>query len=56
MEVLLVKVPEAAASLGISRAKLYELIAEGALPSVCIGGSRRIRLDDLQDFVARLSV
>lgn len=34
MEALLLKVPEAAARLGVSRAKLYELIASGALPAV----------------------
>ena len=34
MEQLLLKVPEAAAQLGISRAKLYELLACGVLPSV----------------------
>jgi excisionase family DNA binding protein len=54
METLLVKVPEAAARLGISRAKLYELMASGALPSVRVDGCRRIRVDDLRDFVANL--
>ena len=54
MEQLLLKVPEAAAQLGISRAKLYELLAHGALPSVKVDGCRRIRAADLRDFVARL--
>ncbi len=55
METLLIKVPEAAAQLGVSRAKLYELIASGALPAVKVDGGRRIRSQDLHDFVARLT-
>ena len=54
MDALLLKVPEAAAQLGISRAKLYGLITSGALPSVRVDGCRRIRRDDLLDFVASL--
>ena len=38
----------------ISRAKLYELMSSGALPSVRVDGCRRIRRDDLVDFVAAL--
>ena len=54
MDALLMKVPEAAAQLGVSRAKLYELIACGALPAVKVDGCRRIRTQDLRDFVADL--
>ncbi len=54
MDALLLKVPEAAAQLGISRAKLYELLSSGALPSVRVDGCRRVRTDDLLDFVANL--
>ena len=54
VDVLLLKVPEAANQLGISRAKLYELIADGTIPAVKIGGCRRIRMDDLHDYVAKL--
>ena len=39
----------------VSRAKLYELIATGALPAVKVDGCRRIRTQDLYDFVARLA-
>jgi excisionase family DNA binding protein len=53
MDALLLKVPEAAAQLGISRAKLYELISNGALPSVRVDGCRRIRREDLLVFVAK---
>ena len=55
MDALLLKVPEAAAQLGISRAKLYELIAAGDLPAVKIGGCRRLRSADLQSYVNRLA-
>lgn len=54
MDALLLKVPEAAAQLGVSRAKLYELIRNGALPSVRVDGCRRIRRDDLLEYVANL--
>lgn len=54
MDALLIKVPEAAAQLGISRAKFYELIASGALPTVKVGGCRRVRTDDLRAYVEGL--
>ena len=55
MDVLLMKVPEAAAALGVSRAKLYELIACGALPAVKVDGCSRVRTEDLVSYVNRLS-
>ena len=54
MDALLVKVPEAAALLGVSRAKLYELIASGALPAVKVDGCRRVRTEDLVSYVNAL--
>ena len=54
MNALLIKIPEAAAQLGVSRAKLYELIASGALPSVKVDGCRRVRTDDLRAYVEGL--
>ena len=39
---LLMTVPEAAEALAISRSKLYELLASGAIASIRIDGSRRI--------------
>jgi len=54
MDAMLLKVPDVVACLGISRAKVYELMASGALPSVRVGGSRRIRAQDLETFVAGL--
>ncbi|HEX5088938.1 MAG TPA: helix-turn-helix domain-containing protein [Nocardioides sp.] len=54
MENLLLKVPEVARSLGISRAKVYELIAAGILTSVKIDGCRRVRATDLRAYVDSL--
>ena len=51
---LLYKVPEAAAALGLSRAKLYQLMAKGELGSVRIASSRRIPATELHAFVERL--
>nr|WP_239067878.1 helix-turn-helix domain-containing protein [Actinomadura bangladeshensis] len=47
-------VPEAAEALAISRSKLYELLASGALRSVRIDGSRRIPLNTLNDYIDAL--
>jgi excisionase family DNA binding protein len=54
VEAMLLKVPEVAQLLGMSRAKIYELMASGALRSVRVDGSRRVRTADVADFVARL--
>lgn len=51
MDNLLLKVPEVAQRLGISRAKVYELISGGRLPSVRIDGCRRVRVSDLAAYV-----
>jgi excisionase family DNA binding protein len=51
MENLLLRVPEVAQRLGISRAKVYELIAAERLPSVKIDGCRRVRSQDLTAYV-----
>ena len=52
---LLYRVSEVASALGLSRAKVYELINSGALHSVRIDGARRFRAVDLEAFVASLS-
>ena len=46
---------EAAQALGIGRTKLYALLATAELPSVRIGGSRRVSVDALTEFVRRLT-
>jgi excisionase family DNA binding protein len=50
--VQLLTVIEAARLLGISRSKLYELLADGELPSVRIGRTRRISVIAIDEFVA----
>jgi excisionase family DNA binding protein len=52
---LLYRISEVASALGLSRAKVYELINSGALRAVRIDGARRIRAVDLEAFVASLS-
>ena len=56
MERLLLRVPEVAERLTMSRSKVYQLIQSGALPSVRIDHSRRVRARDLEAFVAALVV
>jgi excisionase family DNA binding protein len=51
---LLYRVTEVAAALGLSRAKVYQLIQSGALRSVKIDSSRLVRSSDLLAFVADL--
>lgn len=51
---LLVTVIQASEVLGVSRSVVYELMNSARLPSVSIGRSRRIRVKDLEDFVATL--
>ena len=48
---LLLTITEASQVLAISRSKPYELLNSGNLPSVYIGRSRRIRMNDIEEFV-----
>lgn len=45
---------ESARLLRIGRSSLYELLRTGAVPSVKLGRSRRIRVDALLDYVDSL--
>jgi len=45
---------EAAEALGISRSKLYQLLAAGRLESIRIGACRRIPVDALEQFIGSL--
>lgn len=54
-ERLLYRVSDVASQLSVSRSKVYELMASGALRSVKIDRSRLIRDVDLQEFVDSLS-
>jgi excisionase family DNA binding protein len=47
----LLTIAQAAERLGLSRSKLYELIAAGEISTVRIGRSRRIIPDDLASFI-----
>ena len=51
---LLLTVPESAEALAISRSKLYELLASGAVDSIRIDGSRRVPVEALETYVAAL--
>jgi excisionase family DNA binding protein len=45
-------VPEVAAYLAVSRSKVYQMMDEGVLPFVKLGGNRRIRSSDVEKLVA----
>ncbi|MFI9203919.1 helix-turn-helix domain-containing protein [Streptomyces sp. NPDC053048] len=45
---------EAAQALRFGRSTVYELMADGTLPYVKRGASRRIRVSDLQNYVKNL--
>jgi excisionase family DNA binding protein len=52
----LLTVPEAAARLRLSRTATYELVLAGKLPSLKIGKARRVREDQLDEFIRRAAV
>lgn len=54
METLLLTPEQAAAELQIARRRIFEMVADGTLPSVKIGKSRRISRAALQDYVKGL--
>ena len=51
MEKLACSAEEAAQLAGISRAKLYPLLMSGEIPSIKIGKSRRVLVDDLKKWL-----
>ena len=53
---LLMTAEEAADALAICRTKVYELLRNGQLESIRIGGSRRIPTSALAEYVRRLRV
>lgn len=54
MSTLLLTPEQAAAELQIARRRIFEMIADGTLPSVKIGKSRRIERTDLEAYVKSL--
>ena len=51
----LLRIPEVCESLGLSRSKVYTLIAAGDLPVVRVGKSVRVTAEDLSLWIAKLS-
>lgn len=47
----LLKAKDVAAILNISRAMAYRLMQVGEIRTVCIGTSRRVRPEDLQQYI-----
>lgn len=54
MDRFLLRPEDAAHVPSIGRSKLYELIADGRLDSVTIDGCRRVRVEDIEAFIASL--
>ena len=52
-ERLAYRVNEAAEMIGISRAKLYELIAAGTIPAIRIGTSIRVPAEPLREWLTQ---
>jgi excisionase family DNA binding protein len=52
---LLLTIDEAAAMLSLGRTRVYGLVMRNEIFSVKVGGSRRIPVGALHDFVGRLS-
>lgn len=50
---LLLRPAEAAIALGISRARVYELVAQRVIPSIRIGSAIRVPAIQLQAWVER---
>ena len=53
VEQLLYRPTEAADAIGVSRARAYELIAAGVIPSIRIGSSIRVPVAALNEWIAR---
>jgi len=53
MDKLLLRPVEVAEIVGVGRSKVYELISAGELPSIRLGGSVRVPVDQLREWVNR---
>ena len=51
MERLLLRPAEAAEAIGVCRSRIYELLRSGELPCVRIGGSVRVPVAGLRDWI-----
>jgi excisionase family DNA binding protein len=54
MEKLMLTPEEVADALGVGRSTVYDLLRLKVLPSVRIGRSRRVRVEDLRSYVDTL--
>lgn len=52
--VTLYTIPKVSALLSLDRRTVDRFIASGKLPSLKVGGARRVRLADLEEFVGAL--
>lgn len=48
---LALTVPEFAAAIGVSRAKAYEMLKVGEIPTIVLGGCRRVRVADARSWL-----
>jgi excisionase family DNA binding protein len=53
METLLLTPSEVAEALALSKTKIYELLSEGTIPSLRIGGSIRVPRETLREWISR---
>lgn len=52
MERMLLRPAEAAEAIGVSRSRMYELLASGELPSIRVGRTVRVPVAALQAWIA----
>lgn len=50
---ILYRVAEAGQAIGVSRSRMYELIASGEIPSVRVGNVLRVPVDGLREWAKR---
>lgn len=55
MERLLLRPMEAADLIGVSRARVYQLIGDGSIPNIRLGKSLRVPAERLREWVAALA-
>ena len=53
VERILYRPSEAAEAIGVSRSRVYELIASGEIPSIKVGSVRRVPVRELLEWVAQ---
>jgi excisionase family DNA binding protein len=51
---LLLRIRDVAGMLSMSESATYDLVYKGELPSVYIGSARRVRMSDLEAYIAGL--